>query len=160
MTGTTLTRAEAITMIDESRGDAETLRAIAIAWIGHADIGSESTDVAEEFHEMLCDYVSECCLDDDIRSRGPRDSDDTGILRAAFVYGRLPDGTVPNCAGDVSAFADWNAFVAALWADTDADTRHDYPSADEFASCCMLDQNGVYVVHARPDGRIDIEHVG
>ena len=75
---TTLTRADAIDMIDDALDGpdaAQDIRSIAVAWIGH----DEFDGTLEETADALREYVDAACLTDAVRSRGQRDDDDTGL---------------------------------------------------------------------------------
>lgn len=79
----TLTRSEALYLIDDAelRGDSVALNDLCIAWIGHDENGCDSD---EDVAEYLREYVDAACLTDDVRSRGPRDDDDTGLTGGAL----------------------------------------------------------------------------
>lgn len=70
----TLTRGEALDLIDRA-AMALALPALATEWIGHPQEGC----TPEEIEALLREYVAEAALTDDVRSNGPKDSDDTGI---------------------------------------------------------------------------------
>lgn len=76
----TLTRSDALDLIDEAEQEGhESLCALAHLWIGHNE---HDCATAEDYAAFLRDYVDEGCMDvngDEIRSRGPCGSDDSGI---------------------------------------------------------------------------------
>lgn len=78
----TLTRAEALEMIDARRPPQSQsfacLTELHRQWIGHTDHGCINAD---GLADLLEDYVRLCATSDDERSDGPKDSDDTGIPR-------------------------------------------------------------------------------
>lgn len=78
-----LTRGEALDMIDDADGDSadalDALKALAHLWLGH---NQQGFDAPHQYADFLREYVAECCMDmdgDAIRANGPRDSDYTGI---------------------------------------------------------------------------------
>ena len=71
----TLTRAEALDRIDDAEGDSDALRAIAREW----SLAGWWVDTADWGADELRQHVDDCCDADAARSRGPRDSDDTGL---------------------------------------------------------------------------------
>lgn len=88
----TLTRGEAIDLINDAEvlgGEAlAVLLALYKTWVGHDEIihpddQNQSFEwKVEHVAGFMADYIVECCMavdGDDIRSHGPKDSDDTGI---------------------------------------------------------------------------------
>lgn len=74
-TMSTMTRSEAMSRIEECE-TLEEVTALHVEWIGHDEHGETTRDGVAD---ILADYVNEACLTDKVRSRGPRDSDDTSI---------------------------------------------------------------------------------
>lgn len=78
----TLTRGEALDMIDDRRGDMTALTELLVEWVGNDSAADDKSPA--ELAEFLGEYVSESCMveaGDDVRSDGPQDSDVTGIPR-------------------------------------------------------------------------------
>lgn len=74
----TLTRAEALQLIDDAFSGPNreaNIRLIALAWLGSERIDEPLWEV----YETLSFHIDAVCLTDDVRSRGPRDDDDTGL---------------------------------------------------------------------------------
>lgn len=74
---TTLTREQAIALIEQCGGDPVLLRAIAAHW----DIAGHWNQLvpSEQWIEVLNEHIDCVASGDDQRSNGPKDSDDTGL---------------------------------------------------------------------------------
>ena len=80
-----LTRAEALALVDDAATGADSLGAL-VNLRHHWDPGSPAPQnaTAEDLVDWLVDFVELSCLTDEVRSDGPKDSDDTGLTAPDF----------------------------------------------------------------------------
>lgn len=78
----TLTRGEAVEMVWEAHGD-QAPRLALLKLRDHWAASEKDVPVhcgETEMAEWLTEFVDGCCVSDDVRSNGPGDDDDTGLL--------------------------------------------------------------------------------
>lgn len=77
----------------------------------------------------------------------------------------MPTDTLPAAYsipsyGETTAFPSWECFRDMLWDAAPDDMKGDAAGAEDYARCCLLSRNGVFVVTHMTDGSIVVENVG